>query len=109
MWTRTFAKGIVCLAWSCGVMAIAAAAEPPVQAEASLVRAMPAATNTEIDGVNWYCKGDKCVGMAKRPPPDTNVRACRKVAAALGQLTAFSSRGRELSKEDLQNCNRAAR
>jgi hypothetical protein len=109
MWTRTLVKSIVCLAWICGAASFAAAAEPPVQAEASLVRALPASTNTEIDGVNWLCEREKCVGKAKRPPPDTNMRACRKVAAALGQLASFSSRGRELSKEDLDNCNRAAR
>lgn len=109
MGTRTFAKSIVCLAWLGGALGIAVAADAPVQAEASLVRAMPAATNTEIDGVNWHCERDKCVGTAKRPPPDSNIRACRNVAAALGQLASFSSRGRELSKDDLQSCNRAAR
>lgn len=109
MGTRTFAKWIVCIAWLWGAPGIAMAADPPVQAEASLVRALPAATNTEIDGVNWLCEREKCVGKAKRPPPDSNIRACRKVAAALGQLASFSSRGRELSKDDLQSCNRVAR
>lgn len=109
MGTRTFVRSVVLGIGIWGVAALAAAADPPVQAEASLVRALPAATNTEIDGVNWLCEREKCVGKAKRPPPDSNIRACRKVAAALGQLASFSSRGRELGKDDLQSCNRAAR
>jgi hypothetical protein len=108
MGTPTFAKWALCIASLYGAPGMAVAAESPVQAEASLVRGLPAATNTEIDGVNWHCQREKCVATAKRPPPAT-IATCRKVAAALGQLASFSSRGRELSKEELQSCNRAAR
>ena len=35
------------------------------------------------------------------------MKECRKVAAGLGKLTRFYSRGREMSRRDLENCNRA--
>jgi hypothetical protein len=80
------------------------------QAEASLERALPASTDTEIDGVNWRCTGDKCVGTpVGRKSASSRMDECRRVAAALGRLASFSSRGKELSKRDLDNCNRGAR
>lgn len=80
------------------------------QAAASLERALPAATDTEIDGVNWRCTGDKCVGLpVGRRPSSSRMEECRKVAAALGRLSSFSARGKELSKRDLDACNRGAR
>jgi hypothetical protein len=79
-------------------------------AEASLVRAVPAATDTEIDGVNWHCTADKCVGTsAGRRASGSRVEECKALAAAVGKLTSFSSRGKELSKRDLDACNRVAR
>ena len=49
------------------------------------------------------------VGKAERRNSlDSQMKECRKVAAALGKLTRFSSRGREMSARDLENCNRAA-
>jgi hypothetical protein len=36
------------------------------------------------------------------------MKECRKVAAALGKLTRFYSRGREMDPRDLETCNRAA-
>jgi hypothetical protein len=79
-------------------------------AEASLERALPASTDTEIDGVNWRCTGDKCVGTpVGRKSASSRMDECRRVAAALGRLASFSSRGKELSKRDLDNCNRGAR
>lgn len=87
-----------------------ASAAGAYQAEASLASAVPAATNTEIDGVNWRCEGDKCTGTAERRQTlDSYMKGCRKVAAALGQLSAYSSKGREMSKRDLESCNTAAR
>jgi hypothetical protein len=80
------------------------------QAAASLERALPATTDTEIDGVNWRCTGDKCVGTpVGRKSASTRLDECRKLASALGRLAAFSSRGKDLSKRDLDSCNRVAR
>lgn len=80
------------------------------EAAASLERAVPATTDTEIDGVNWRCSGDKCVGTpVGRKSPGSGMAECRKMAAALGRVASFSSRGKELSKRDLDSCNRSAR
>jgi hypothetical protein len=80
------------------------------QALASLERAVPATTDTEIDGVNWRCTGDKCVATpVGRKSPGSGMAECRKMAAALGRVASFSSRGKELSKKDLDACNRSAR
>lgn len=81
------------------------------QAAASLERALPGATDTEIDGINWHCTGDKCVGtmVGRSSVTGSRMEECRKVAAAIGRLASFSSRGKELSKRDLDNCNRSAR
>ena len=86
-----------------------AAAAGPYQAEATLATAVQSATDKEVDGVTWHCEGDKCVGKAERRNSlDSYMKECRKVAAALGKLTRFYSRGREMSPRDLDNCNRAA-
>jgi hypothetical protein len=81
------------------------------QAAAALERALPGSTDTEIDGVNWHCTADKCVGtmVSRRSVTVSRMEECRKVAAALGKLASFSSRGKELTKRDLDNCNRSAR
>ena len=80
------------------------------QALASLERAVPATTDTEIDGVNWRCTGAKCVATpVGGKSPGSGMTECRKMAAALGRVASFSSRGKELSKRDLDACNRSAR
>jgi len=86
-----------------------AAAAGPYQAEATLATAVQSATDKEVDGVTWHCEGDKCVGKAERRNSlDSYMKECRRVAGALGKLTRFYSRGREMSSSDLENCNRAA-
>ena len=80
---------------------------PP--AGATLATAVQSATDKDVDGVTWHCEGDKCVGKAERRSSlDSYMKECRKVAGALGKLTRFYSRGREMSSQDLENCNRAA-
>ncbi len=89
--------------------ASAASAAGPYHAEATLAAAVPSATDKDVDGVQWRCEGDKCVGKAERRSSlDSYMKECRKVAAGLGKLTRFYSRGREMSSRDLDNCNRAA-
>ena len=89
--------------------AYAASAAGPYQAEATLVTAVQSAADKDVGGVNWRCEGLKCVGKAERHSSlDSYMKECRKVAAALGKLTRFYSRGREMSERDLNNCNRAA-
>lgn len=80
------------------------------QAEASLQRALPGTTDTEIDGVNWHCSGDKCIATpVGRKSPGSRLDECRKLAFALGRVASFSSRGKEFAKRDLDACNRGAR
>ena len=97
------------LGMSAVVGTAAAAAPGPYQAEATLATAVPSAADKDVDGVTWHCEGDKCVGKAERRSSlDSYMKECRKVAGALGKLTRFYSRGREMSSQDLENCNRAA-
>jgi hypothetical protein len=106
-------KRLVICAVGLGASAIvpsAGAASPgPYQAEATLAAGVQSATDKDVDGVTWRCEGDKCIGKAERRNSlDSYMKECRKVAAALGKLTRFYSRGREMSPRDLDNCNRAA-
>ena len=87
----------------------AVSAAGPYHAEATLATAVQSAADKDVDGVTWRCEGDKCVGKAERRNSlDSHMKECRKVAAALGKLTRFYSRGRQMSARDLDNCNRAA-
>lgn len=108
----TLKYSIVCamgLGASAVVAPAAAAAPGPYQAEATLATAVQSATDKDVDGVAWRCEADKCVGKAdRRNSLDSYMKECRKVAAALGKLTRFYSRGREMDPRDLETCNRAA-
>ena len=91
--------------------AAAASSAGPYYAEASLATAAPTATDKDVDGVKWTCEGDKCVGtmVGRRSVAGSRMDECRKVAAVIGRLASFSSRGKELTKRDLDTCNRSAR
>jgi hypothetical protein len=81
----------------------------PYQAEVTLATAVATSTEKDVDGVAWRCEADKCVGKAERRNSlDSYMKECRKVAASLGKLTRFFSRGREMDPRDLETCNRAA-
>jgi hypothetical protein len=91
------------------IASTAGAAAGPYQAEATLATAVQSATDKDVDGVTWHCEGDRCAGKAERRNSlDSYMKECRKVAGALGKLTRFYSRGREMSSPDLESCNRAA-
>jgi hypothetical protein len=93
-----------------GVLGTTQSRAADYQAEASLQRALPGTTDTEIDGVNWHCIGDKCIATpVGRKAPGSRLDECRKLAFALGRVVSFSSRGKELTKRDLDACNRGAR
>jgi hypothetical protein len=84
------------------------AAIGPFHAEAKL--AGPAATATAtIADANWSCQGDTCVGQAEhRGSLDGPVRECKKVAAVLGPVAAYTTGGLKLAEGDLKVCNTAA-
>ena len=86
-----------------------ASAADAYRAEATLATPVQAATEKDVDGVTWRCEADKCFGKAERRASlDSYMKECRKVAAGLGKLTRFYSRGREMHGSDLKSCNSAA-
>lgn len=63
-------------------------------------------THTIIDGAAWRCSGGSCTangGDSQRP-----LRACKRVVAELGQVSAFSWQGQSLSSDDIAACNMSA-
>jgi hypothetical protein len=88
---------------------VSMAAAPPFSGEATLAKAVAAPSEVQIDGVTWRCEGDKCQGRAERRSTlDSQVKECRKVAESLGELKAYTSRGREMTKGSVETCNRLA-
>jgi hypothetical protein len=85
----------------------AAFASPSVfSGQATLAKAAGTPVDATVSGVAWHCEADKCVGSAERYSSlDNPVKECRKVAEAVGPLTAYASRGRALSKGSLAACN----
>ena len=73
------------------------------------LQALAAPAEVQIDGVTWKCDGDKCVGRAERRSTlDSQIKECRKVAEALGELKEYSSRGRPMTSNSVETCNRLA-
>ena len=87
---------------------LVSAAAPAYIAQATLVTPVASASETEIAGVKWRCEGDKCEGKGERRTMDSYMKECRKVAEALGELSAYTSRGRAMSDRDVKNCNKLA-
>lgn len=68
----------------------------------------PATTASFIhDGSAWRCTGDVCTTTKARSLPAA--RACRKLAAQVGELTAFKYRGEAIEGDELTACNTAAK
>lgn len=88
---------------------LVSASAPAYNAQATLVTPVAAPSETEIAGVTWHCEADQCSGKGKRQGSmDSYMKECRKVAEALGELSSYTSRGRTMSKRDIQNCNKLA-
>ncbi len=88
---------------------LVSAASPAYTAQATLVTPVSTPSETEISGVKWRCEGDQCEGKGdRRGSLDSYMKECRKVAEALGELSGYSSRGRAMSKRDVQSCNKLA-
>ncbi len=63
---------------------------------------------TIIDGANWRCEATgQCVASGGSAQPAQ--RACRRVVARLGPVSAFSWKGETLDESALATCNTAAR
>lgn len=87
----------------------AMAAAPVARAEARLVTPATGPVEKEVGGIRWTCADAKCVGVAVgRPGLDSVMKECRKVAAALGPLASYETRGRAFSAGNLGVCNKLA-
>ncbi len=78
--------------------------------QARLAAAVGQPTTVAVNGISWRCDGDACTALSDRSPGlDGFMRECRKVVAALGPLTAYSSQGRTMSPGNLAACNQVAK
>ena len=81
-----------------------AVAQAPAVTSLTLADAAKAPSRpTIIDGARWSCEGATCTASGGTEQPAT--RACRRVVAKFGAVTAFSYKGVQLSAEDLAVCN----
>jgi hypothetical protein len=78
-------------------------------AEAKLAAPTATPLTATVSDVSWKCDGDACVGEGVHAPLDNPMRECRKVAAAVGPLAAFTARGMKMDAGDLKSCNVAAK
>lgn len=89
--------------------ALFAAAPAFAQAPAAATSAVLAdaarapAGRTIIDGATWRCDGAACSATGGSSQPAT--RACRRVVARFGAVSAFSYKGDVLSAEQIAACN----
>jgi hypothetical protein len=100
-------KAVAVLALSACAGAWAAA--PSFSGDAVLAKPVAAASDQVVDGVTWHCEAAKCAGKAERRSTlDSQMKECRRVAEALGELVEYSSRGRPMSKSAVETCNKLA-
>jgi hypothetical protein len=87
--------------------ALFAAAPALAQSNASsavLVDAAKApASRVIIDGAAWRCDGQNCTATGGNS--QTALRACRRVVAKFGQVSAFTYKGVALNSEEIAACN----
>jgi hypothetical protein len=110
-WKNMQTKLLATAVFSLGLLAGgAASAAETVRGQAKLATPVSTVATTTINKVDWRCEADACVGTsASAPGLDGFMKECRKVAAALGPLAGYSSRGRTMSDNEIQNCNTAAK
>lgn len=98
----------IALSLALSLAAAGAAAAQGGETQLTLKNAAAPAAKTIIDGTTWKCEGATCVAVgALKSQPAT--RACKRVAAKLGAVSAFSWRGEALSEEALAACNVGAK
>lgn len=109
-----FVGAIAAAAVVSGICASGAAyAQPPGTGEfsgqATLAAPAQAPQSATINGVAWRCEGDQCSGhAARRNGVDGLVKECKRVAAVVGPVASYKSRGRELTAGQVRACNRGA-
>ena len=80
-----------------------ALADTPATSLTLVDAAKAPAGRTIIDGAAWRCEGATCVATGGANQPAS--RACRRVVARFGAVTAFTYKGVELDAEQLAACN----
>ena len=78
-------------------------AQAPVSSAVLADAAKAPASRTIIDGATWRCEGATCT--ATGGTSQTATRACRRVVARFGAVTAFTYKGVDLTAEQLAACN----
>jgi hypothetical protein len=97
------------IAAALAILAPATAFAGGFQGTAKLAQPATAPTSTVVNGVEWRCDGDTCLGSAQRVSGvDGFMRECRKVSEAIGPLAGYASRGRTMSHGNLRACNKLA-
>src|SRR5262245_56248892 len=95
---QRFVPFVAALVMAAALPQVAAAANKPFKGEVTLVTAVAAPVDHEINGVKWHCEGDTCIGTAdSHSTLDSFTKECRKVATVLGPIKRYASRGRELT------------
>ncbi|NJC42467.1 hypothetical protein GGQ87_002762 [Brevundimonas alba] len=78
-------------------------AQAPVSSAVLADAAKAPASRTIIDGATWRCEGSACT--ATGGASQTAARACRRVVARFGAVTAFTYKGVDLTAEQIAACN----
>ncbi|MBX7248228.1 MAG: hypothetical protein K1X35_04165 [Caulobacteraceae bacterium] len=82
-------------------------AQPGASTSLTLANGASAPGKVIIDGAVWKCADGACVASGGKS--QTADRACRRVVARLGAVSAFRWQGETLSEEAVTACNVAAR
>jgi hypothetical protein len=89
----------------------AAYAQPQGEPNGQATLAQPAAAAKEanVGGVAWRCDGVECAGRGTPRAANAGLVAeCKKVAAVIGPVSSYRSRGHELTSGQIRACNRGA-
>jgi hypothetical protein len=109
---RVGAIAVAAFAASLSLSAAAYAQQPGTSefnGQAKLAAPAQAPQSATIAGVAWRCEGDQCFGQAARHASvDGLVKECKRVAAVVGPISSYKSRGRELTAGQVRACNRGA-
>jgi hypothetical protein len=90
------------------LIALPAAARPPLVESAELTLAAPATqADFIIDGALWTCRDTACGAAIVADMPA--LRSCQRVVVATGAVTSFKWRGKALSAAQLNACNAKAK
>ncbi|MFN3814827.1 CC_3452 family protein [Brevundimonas sp.] len=88
-------------------LAVPAAAQTPATSLVLADASSAPSGRVIIDGAGWTCnETGACTAFGGREQPAD--RACRRVVARLGAVTAFTWKGQELNEQQIAACNTSA-